>query len=119
METNENNIILVLLNFSLAFIAVITVFTKIHTALPSFLSTCIGPNSHSKAKALYSCMRTHIGKNNNTDHTANLYGCAVQGDVGGVLASVCHWFRVEHYDTNLFLFGFSTQADLQVVVYER
>ena len=62
METNENNIILVLLNFSLAFICVITVFTKIHTALPSFLSTCIGPNSHSKAKALYSCMRTHIGK---------------------------------------------------------
>jgi len=118
MATNENNIFLVLLNFSLAFIMVVTVFTKIHTSLPSFLSTCIGNDSHKKAKALYSCMRTHIGKNNNTDHTANLYGCAVEGNLGGVFASVCHWFRVEYYDTNLFLFGFNTPEDLQNIVYE-
>ena len=63
-------------------------------------------------------MRTHIGKNNNTDHTANLYGCAVEGNLGGVFASVCHWFRVEYYDTNLFLFGFNTPEDLQNIVYE-
>jgi len=118
MTTNENNIFLVLLNFSLAFIMVVTVFTKIHTSLPSLLSTCIGNDSHKKAKALYSCMRTHIGNNNNTDHTANLYGCAVEGNIGGVFASVCHWFRVEYYDTNLFLFGFNTPEDLQNIVYE-
>ena len=118
-QSVDNNIILVLLNFSAAFFFVITLFTKIHTDLPNILSTCIGPTSHKKAQSMHSCMRTHIDKkHNNTHHVANLSQCAIEGNIGGLIASICHWFRVEYSDANLFIFGFASSQDLQILAYE-
>lgn len=106
------------MNFSLVFFVVIRLFAKVHHNLPELLSTCIGPKANRKAQALHSCMRVLEGRQNNTRHVDNLTQCAMEGSLGGVFASVCHWFRVEYGDANLFLFGFNNPLDLQILVYE-
>jgi hypothetical protein len=118
LRWGDNNILIVLLNFSLVFFLVIKAFAKVHHKLPELLSTCIGPASHKKAQTLHRCMRILEGRQNNTRHVDNLTQCALEGSVGGVFASICHWFRVEYGDANLFLFGFANPADLQILVYE-